>query len=483
MKFFRPTKAPAKKHHISASIERLEPRQLLAAQPVISEFMASNSSTLADEDGEYSDWIELTNTGDAPVNLGGWFLTDDDQELQNWTLPAEVLDPGEYLVVFASNKNRAAAGQQLHTNWRMNADGEYLALVRPDGTVASEFNPFPVQIADVSYGTATLLETTPYVQATTNAKVHVPVSGTLGTTWTSATFDDQSWQNAVTGVGYATSGPVSQQSGFTVRMVQSGGAIGSATAAAAIVNGPGPWVYDASHVRATVNHGPGGSYAGDQAWPNGATDDSTSDFVIKATATVTIPAGNWTIGFSSDDGGYLRLGSVNFGLTHNESGPFTAGDNEIRFESPRGNAWTSGQITIPAGGITTTLEVVMFEDGGGDNLEIAIRNGHGDQNSVAAGTLLSDGAFTWQVKTNAAAPVPPFASLVQTSLQSQMYQQRTGAYLRIPFTVSAPPTADSLELRMKYDDGFVAYLNGVEIARSNVAAGTPAWNAVASSDR
>ena len=49
---------------------------MLAAQPIISEFMASNSSSIQDGFGHHSDWIELTNTGDAPVNLQGYYLSD-----------------------------------------------------------------------------------------------------------------------------------------------------------------------------------------------------------------------------------------------------------------------------------------------------------------------------------------------------------------------------------------------------------------------
>ena len=57
------------------------------AQPVISEFMAQNNNTLADEDGEYSDWIEIRNTSNATINLAGWSLSDLSTDLQQWTFP------------------------------------------------------------------------------------------------------------------------------------------------------------------------------------------------------------------------------------------------------------------------------------------------------------------------------------------------------------------------------------------------------------
>src|SRR3954452_1176292 len=120
---------------------------------IISEFMASNSRTLTDENGEYSDWIELANVGTNTVNLGGWFLTDDSSDLTKWQFPATNLNAGGFLVVFASNKDRRIAGTNLHTNFRLSTGGEYLALVKPDGiTRATEFAPtFLPQAPDFSY--------------------------------------------------------------------------------------------------------------------------------------------------------------------------------------------------------------------------------------------------------------------------------------------------------------------------------------------
>ena len=135
-------------------VEALENRCLLSAEPVINEFLASNNGEIQDEDGDFSDFIELTNRGDQAVNLAGWYLTDDASDLNKWQFPSINLAPGQYLVVFASNKDRSVAGSQLHTNFALAAEGEYLALVQPDGdTVVSAFAPeFPPQYEDVSYG-------------------------------------------------------------------------------------------------------------------------------------------------------------------------------------------------------------------------------------------------------------------------------------------------------------------------------------------
>ena len=140
--------------------ETLEDRMLLAGDTlVITELMAINGSTLADEDGEFEDWIEIYNPTADAVDLDGWFLTDDPDRLDRWRLPAVTMELGSYEIVFASNKDRT--GAELHTDFKLDGDGEFLALVEPDGTtIASEYRPeFPEQTSDVSYGLATDLET------------------------------------------------------------------------------------------------------------------------------------------------------------------------------------------------------------------------------------------------------------------------------------------------------------------------------------
>lgn len=116
--------------------------------------MATNTRTLPDEDGAYSDWIELYNPDATAVNLDGWFLTDTAAAKTKWRIPAVTIAPGGYLVVFASNKDRAQPAGLLHTNFALRSGGEYLGLIRPDGaSVASEFAPaFPALGDDVSYG-------------------------------------------------------------------------------------------------------------------------------------------------------------------------------------------------------------------------------------------------------------------------------------------------------------------------------------------
>lgn len=116
---------------------------------VISEFMADNDKTLTDEEGDSSDWIEILNPSSAPVNLDGWHLTDDSTLLSKWTFPNGTTVPAfGHLIVFASGKDLAG-----HANFRLDdAEGSYLALARPDLSIASRFDNYPEQREDVSYG-------------------------------------------------------------------------------------------------------------------------------------------------------------------------------------------------------------------------------------------------------------------------------------------------------------------------------------------
>ncbi len=120
---------------------------------ILNEFMAANDRTLRDEDGNAEDWIELFNSGPQPISLTGWYLTDDLARPTRWQLPAVSLDANDFLVVFASGKNRTNDPARLHTNFRLSRDaGNHVALMDSSGTVVSAITNYPAQADDVSYG-------------------------------------------------------------------------------------------------------------------------------------------------------------------------------------------------------------------------------------------------------------------------------------------------------------------------------------------
>lgn len=123
----------------------------------INEILAGNENTttgLKDEDGELGDWIELYNYGSTAVNLGGYSLTDDAKDPGRWVFPSLSLGPGQYLIVFASGKDRKSA-LKPHTNFRLGLNGNYLGLYNTEfpREVVSEIQPkYPEQRNDYSYG-------------------------------------------------------------------------------------------------------------------------------------------------------------------------------------------------------------------------------------------------------------------------------------------------------------------------------------------
>lgn len=201
----------------------------------ISEFLADNADGLRDENGDRSDWIEIHNGGPTPVNLEGWWITDNRSQPAKWRFPAVVLPPDSYLLIWASSKDRRRPDAPLHTNFALSRGGEYLGLYRPDATtgqpvLVDEYRDtgtgFPPQLPDISYGrnispiTATpvaagttalyrVLPDTPAGEAAYNG--HDYAAGQVGTGrpggWNvSPSFDDSSWRAGQTGIGYDANG-------------------------------------------------------------------------------------------------------------------------------------------------------------------------------------------------------------------------------------------------------------------------------------
>ncbi|RKX39778.1 MAG: hypothetical protein DRP64_13815, partial [Verrucomicrobia bacterium] len=171
-----------------------------------SELMADNDNTLLDEDGDSPDWIELYNPSDSPVDLDGWYLTDDAMDPTQWSFPATHIAAKGFLVVFASDKDRAVTGAELHTNFKLSALGEQVVLVRPDGTTIEDELAFSLQQEDVSYGYAfTSSAPTNLLDSSTPCFARIPVDAADSTDWKNLEFSypaNPGWGGGKTGVGY-----------------------------------------------------------------------------------------------------------------------------------------------------------------------------------------------------------------------------------------------------------------------------------------
>jgi CotH kinase protein/Lamin Tail Domain/Fn3 associated/PA14 domain len=427
--------------------------------PVISEFMADNESTAQDHFGDFSDWIEIHNPTAAPIALTDWALTDSASNLTKWRFPAVTLAPGEFLVVWASSRNLRAPGSPLHTNFSLNKDGEFLALVRPDGTTTVQsFAPqFPGQAGDESYGAR--FDSTVLLAAGTTGRYQIPTSaGNPAAGWNQPSFTDSGWPSGASGFGYGLSVP-----GITVRQVSKNGNIGGLDDALNLISLPenDPLVLSStSGVYDVVNflgEGEDGRYGFNNVAPGGGGEH----YVIVATGEVTIPAaGQWTFGLNSDDGGRILIDGVEIMRDDNFHGPQDS----------------FGTVTLTAG--THTFQAVMFEGAYGDCVEFFAAPGAVTSFDANLFRLVGDDANGGLSTTTTPAGA---GGIVQTDIRNAM-TGRTGAYFRLPFTAAGASAASAISLVMRHNDGFSAWLNGTPVASDNSP--TPLlWNSAATATR
>ncbi len=112
---------------------------------VINEYMADNTATIADEFGEYDDWVEIYNAGNQPYSLRFLYLSDDPDKPSKWQLPNESLNPGEYKIIWTDGQGYQG---DHHANFKLSKSGEYLGLFD------SKKNHFAI-IDEVNFGPQT----------------------------------------------------------------------------------------------------------------------------------------------------------------------------------------------------------------------------------------------------------------------------------------------------------------------------------------
>ena len=489
------------------------PFGLSAAGPVIlSEFMADNTRTLADEDGSYEDWIEIYNGGSSPVNMDGWYLTDTAGDLTQWRFPNTNLNARGFLVVFASGKDRVVPGAPLHTNFKLSPGGEYLALVQPDGvTVATEFAPkYPRQVPDVSLGFGLVTGTTALITTNAPVRVLIPVDGSFGASWTLADFDDSGWVRGTNGVGYDTGVVDPLESSYSGQVIESqplaywrlgetsgtvaanSGTLG-ASANGTYQNGVTPGIagprppqfngFEADNTAAQfdgVNDYVGG--------PGGLLDNRSS-FTMAGWIRPTGAQGSRTGLFGQNDD--IEFGFIN-GTTIELWTPVGQIDTAYPFAN---NEWHhicaagtgqalelyyDGNLAAASSGSVSSYGAsgFNFNIGGGGVFDPTGNPFLGQIDEVAVwDRALAADEIARLLQSGSATPVD-FGPSIVTDVRTKMQTVNSSAFIRIPFVVANPADVAQLTLRLKYDDGFVAWLNGQEIAWKN-APETPAWNSTA----
>ena len=115
---------------------------------VINEIMASNVSEVADQSGEYDDWVELYNGGNVAINLNGFYLSDNENDLTKWSFPNKTIQPNDYLIIWCDTAGNSQPG--IHTTYRLSADQEEVYLSDPTGVVIDAVH-FVNMPTDISY--------------------------------------------------------------------------------------------------------------------------------------------------------------------------------------------------------------------------------------------------------------------------------------------------------------------------------------------
>jgi len=140
---FSPTNAEHEFYSIKSLIETAE------SDLVINEFLASNDITIADQDGDFDDWVELYNNGTEAINIEGYTLTDDITDFTLFVFPAgTIIQPNEYIVVWA-DKDLEQEG--YHADFKISASGETLFLTNAALEILDSLT-FGSQETDLSFG-------------------------------------------------------------------------------------------------------------------------------------------------------------------------------------------------------------------------------------------------------------------------------------------------------------------------------------------
>lgn len=506
-----------------------------SSQVRISEFLANNVSGLRDEVNEHEDWIEIENPTASTVSLTGWYLTDDVTRLRKWPFPTWTIGAGKRIVVFASNRDHrpaqslagqdntgSAAQPRLATNFKISSNaGRYLALTK-EGVggvvdVISVFNDYPKQVTDVSYGTS--VTTTPVVPANAPAKALVPTAGnggsTLGATWRGGAepFDDSTWEVGTQGAGVAGTATLVAAANLKLRL--------NADSASTLTTDNSSAAHSGTNTSNTTSFMPSATDTapspllrrGAMHFVAAAAAASSSQVVIPAHADFTATTG--TIMF------WMKSGQTNVAAGGNEGAMIwdrrTTSGNVIVLTAPS-NGNPGRLFSQPAGG-GSFYSTARVDDDRWHHVAFVYNQAAGGTDifyvdGVASGQITHGNAWTWPAtqpielgrshdgywqKYHGLLDELRLYNIVLTPAQvAQIFKGadenvnaadvglnlagslpgNAGAFIRIPFNVANPAAVQTMRFTGRCNDGFVAWLNGTQVASLN-APTSPAYNSLA----
>ena len=491
-----------------------------AAPPVsiVDGFAAKDNSTVADEDGDLPAYLVLRNNRSqttAPMDLSGFALTSDSTGNAVWIFPPRTLiAPQSELIVFASGKNRPSNNPELrnHTDFIFPCEIPYVALLGPKRELVSTFRKLDPNCSgneDDCQGTSLFHEKT-------ISRYFVPTTDKMTGIWMEPDFDDANWGRGPLGLGYE----VLESKGELDMILYATMDRTDLDLAANIVKdvSGSPVVHDGlssqkiamttGQIQQAIEMTQGQAI---RFRHHDELDPGTSDFtvsiwcrtfgqgdeVIIAKGGLNADTTGWAI-FNRKDATIVRLsfgkaGVVDLPLPRLEVERWT----HLAFVMDRAQktafAYVNGVVaanaSIPPDALLaprTDMWIGARPNGSplfsGTVDETVIWRRALSKGEIR--TVAAQGADGKRLDAAVSTGTPIYADLIATDVESEMYGKGSSLYVRVPFLVSDPGLVSGLNLSMHYDDGFVCYLNGEEVARKNAPSTTfPGYDATASSDR
>lgn len=116
---------------------------------VINEIMTANESTIEDDFGESSDWIEIYNPSAQAISLNQWFLSDHEDNLNLWQFPDTTIFPNQFILIFCSGRDTVSA--YFHSNFKLKSNGEEIIISNENQNIVDQFDAVSLN-NDISYG-------------------------------------------------------------------------------------------------------------------------------------------------------------------------------------------------------------------------------------------------------------------------------------------------------------------------------------------
>ncbi|MHC4727081.1 MAG: lamin tail domain-containing protein [Planctomycetota bacterium] len=420
---------------------------------VINEVLAINSSTFEHE-GTYPDLIELYYDGPASLNLSGMSITDDPNEPTRFVFGAgATMEPGEYLILYADSETVTSG---IHLGFALNGAGEGIYLYDQGGVLLDSVE-FGLQLPDLSIG-------------------RIGNNGQISSGLT------ESWKLTVPTIGHANvAQPLGDSKTLRINEWLANGDVLFNDDFIELFN-PHTLPVNLSSMYLTDNPetqpdkyqiGPLSFIAGGEfAVYRADSRDRPGHVDFRLSADVEM------IGlFDSELKGIDR---VIYGpqTTNVSQGRIPDGTDSFEF------------FELPSPGLANRSDVLshftvttLFSENA--DKYVLVPTGEIGQEWKTEPDY-DDSAWTFssgRVGGIGYERSSGYESLINLDIEAQMYQLNASCYIRIPFNVDVDlKSITGLILKVRYDDGFVAYLNGVELARRNFS-GTPTWNSNASSSR